>query len=100
MGTEIEKVKKTVPQKKQEGSQLAKAKNAVSKYLSQPKEKEAKIPNASLIYGVASAVLFAASLLHLVSGQVVFALLLLLVGGLLFSYALFFIRSVEKKGRK
>ncbi len=51
-----------------------------------------QIPNASLIYGVGAAVLFAFSLYSLFTGAWFTALLLLVLAGALFGFALYFMR--------
>ncbi|MDD3182871.1 MAG: hypothetical protein PHD48_08735 [Alphaproteobacteria bacterium] len=50
------------------------------------------IPNASLIYGVASAILFAIALYYLFTGLWFTAILVMIVAGALFGYALVYLR--------
>lgn len=58
----------------------------------QPKQGQADLPNASLIYGVAAAVLFVISLFFLFSGSWLTGLLLWLPAGCLLGFALHFLR--------
>lgn len=77
---------------------------ALSKHLASGNNKNVMIPNASMIYGVASAALFAFAFYHLMVGQGVFAFLLGVLGALMFAYAVYFIRATakeaDKRGRK
>ena len=54
-----------------------------------------ELPNASLIYGVAAAALFAIGLFFLVQGRWVSGLLLLLPAGCCVGYALHYLKGVE-----
>jgi hypothetical protein len=52
---------------------------------------DGKIPNAALIYGISSAVLLSIALYYLFTGLWFTALLLIILGGALFGYALHFL---------
>lgn len=57
-----------------------------------PPKGQSKLPNASLIYGVAAAALLAIGLYFLFTGEWFTGVLLLLPAGCLFGFALHFIR--------
>lgn len=88
----VEKPKKNlVKQGATETAQQVKA--VVTKCFGSAKGKNSKIPNASLIYGVAAAALFAFAALHLTQDQYLFAILLAFLAILMFGYALVYLRS-------
>jgi tetrahydromethanopterin S-methyltransferase subunit B len=55
--------------------------------------KQENIPNASMVYGIAAAILFAIALYYFFTGLWFTGLLVLILAVALFGYALFFIRS-------
>ncbi|MEJ0061707.1 MAG: hypothetical protein WDO70_00515 [Alphaproteobacteria bacterium] len=57
-----------------------------------PPPKQGAMPNATVIYGIASAVIAALGLYFLINGVWLNGLLLLLLAGALFGYAMFFMR--------
>ncbi len=61
-------------------------------FLSLPKGKDEKIPNAALVYGVSSAALLSFSLYHLFTGLWFTALLLFMVALIVFGFSLYFLR--------
>lgn len=102
MGKELKKRAPRKLQKKGGGLptlSLEQVGRAVSTYLAPNGVENVRIPNAALIYGVAAAALFAFAFYHLIVGQGVFAVLLTLLGVVMFAYAVFFIRSTGKSGR-
>ncbi len=96
MGKELKKH----PQSPQKLPALMQVKQAVSQFVAPEGLEKAHIPNASLIYGAGAAALFAFAFYHFVMGQMVFSVLLAFLGGVMFAYAVFFIRSMNNKGRK
>ncbi len=61
-------------------------------FLSFPKGKDEKIPNASLVYGIFSAALLSFSLYHLFTGLWFTAFLLCVVALIVFGFSLYFLR--------
>lgn len=75
-----------LPSLQVKGMEIAKA------FLKEGKAEQGGIPNASLIYGVASAALLSFGLYHLLTGGWVTFLLLAVLAGVLFGFALYFLR--------
>jgi len=100
MGKKLQKQSSGSIQKRKNENSLVSLENihqALSKFVYSKELKDNKIPNAALIYGIASAALFAFALYHLIVGQGLFAILLSVLGVVMFAYAVFFIKSSNKR---
>jgi len=71
---------------------IFKAPPALPKAWFQAQKRDEKIPNASLIYGLASSAMGAFALYHLFTGAWFTALLLFALAAVLFGFAFYFIR--------
>jgi len=99
MGTDLEKKENKKAQTTGSVPSLERVSQAVSTYLHPSGDKNEGIPNASMIYGMASAVLFGVAIYYLLISQWLFSFLLTAIGGILFAYAVFFIKGVNKNRR-